>query len=94
MVAGHLADAILLQQRGVLLGDLDRVERRVRATNDVDDKMLALLVTDGERVGVTTAAGGIDESLVIGRGAEERRQLERTAVLDSPIRSIDRPRRR
>jgi hypothetical protein len=52
LVAGHRADAVLPAERGVFAGDFLRVKRPGATADDVDDEALAVLMGDGNAVGI------------------------------------------
>jgi len=81
VVAGHAADAILLQQLGVFGGDQLRIELAFRAANEVDCVVLALLMGDGERVAVSACAAARITEGTIECGMWSWWKFERSAVL-------------
>ena len=68
IIAGYGADAILLEQCGIFLGDFDRIKPLVRSrtAHHVDDEVWIVLVRNGQRVAVIAgAATRITEGAII-----------------------------
>jgi hypothetical protein len=52
-IAGHTVDAVLPAERGIFGRHLLRIKRPLPAAHDINDKALAGLVADADRIGVT-----------------------------------------